>query len=298
MSAAPVSPPAFNDAKPESFGFGGMGDKAFAPVNLVATTNQDLQNVDTDTVISGVQLAAGMSVLFAAQTTAADRGVYAIISQGVGDRIAGYHTTPGLVIEVLQGDNNDKGRWQLTSVSPQTWAKVQSGATPSQAGYDESSPTSVSNPAPNFDNVAPGNISTNAPSFDNTSPVSVSSPAPSFDSTPPTHIVIAGETSPVAGVTIPAPATLVAHTFPLVAGTNYRVTVGNRAAPVNIPLPDPGSANQQIEIVDTSGQAVAFPITVNGGTRDIEATGVKTFVINRNQAVLTLFYTGTYWKQI
>jgi hypothetical protein len=98
----------------------------------------------------------------------------------------------------------------------------------------------------------------------------------------------------VAGVTTPA-STAVAHTFPLVAGTHYFVKVGSRAAPVTVTLPDPGSDGQRIEIADLSGQGVAFPITVNAGTRQIDNLGTS-YLVNRAYAVLALVYGDGVWK--
>lgn len=120
--------------------------------------------------------------------------------------------------------------------------------------------------------------------------------AAAFDNTPATALVLQGETSPVAGITTPASPTAVDHTFTLVAGTNYLVQIGSRAAPVTVTLPNPGSLAQRIEIADISGQGASQAITVNGGTRDIETAGQTSYIINRNDAVLVLSYTGTKWK--
>ena len=165
-----------------------------------------------------------------------------------------------------------------------------------------------------FDNTPPGAATpNNAAAFDNTTPTPVMpslsqsfvnltpdgktpGTAAAFDNTPATALVLQGETSPVAGITTPASPTAVDHTFTLVAGTNYLVQVGARLAPVTVTLPDPGSLAQRIEIADISGQGATQAITVNGGTRDIETAGQTSYIINRNDAVLALSYTGTKWK--
>ena len=165
-----------------------------------------------------------------------------------------------------------------------------------------------------FDNTPPGAATpNNAAAFDNTTPTPVmpnlsqsfvnATPdgktpgtAAAFDNTPATALVLQGETSPVAGITTPASPTAVDHTATLVAGTNYLVQIGSRAAPVTVTLPDPGSLAQRIEIADISGQGATQAITVNGGTRDIETAGQTSYIINRNDAVLALSYTGTKWK--
>ena len=165
-----------------------------------------------------------------------------------------------------------------------------------------------------FDNTPPGAATpNNAAAFDNTTPTPVMpslsqsfvnltpdgktpGTAAAFDNTPATALVLQGETSPVAGITTPASPTAVDHTFTLVAGTNYLVQVGARLAPVTVTLPDPGSLAQRIEIADISGQGATQAITVNGGTRDIETAGQTSYIIDRNDAVLALSYTGTKWK--
>ena len=165
-----------------------------------------------------------------------------------------------------------------------------------------------------FDNTPPGAATpNNAAAFDNTTPTPVmpnlsqsfvnATPdgktpgtAAAFDNTPATALVLQGETSPVAGITTPASPTAVDHTATLVAGTNYLVQIGSRAAPVTVTLPNPGSLAQRIEIADISGQGATQAITVNGGTRDIETAGQTSYIINRNDAVLALSYTGTKWK--
>ena len=165
-----------------------------------------------------------------------------------------------------------------------------------------------------FDNTPPGAATpNNAAAFDNTTPTPVmpslsqsfinATPdgktpgtAAAFDNTPATALVLQGETSPVAGITTPASPTAVTHLATLTAGTNYLVQVGARLAPVTITLPDPGSLAQRIEIADITGQAATYAVTVNAGTKDIETAGQTSYIINRNDAVLVLSYTGTKWK--
>lgn len=167
-----------------------------------------------------------------------------------------------------------------------------------------------------FDNTAPfPDASAIADSFaiaPNTAPTAISLVDESWSNLPPeantvangaeftpdsaTNIVLQGEVSPVLGVTTPASPTAVPHGTTLSAGTNYLVQVGSRASTVTITLPDPPSLAQRIEIADTSGQAAAFPITVNGGTKQISDVVATTYIIDRNFAVLVLSYTGTAWK--
>lgn len=212
-----------------------------------------------------------------------------------------------LVVNVTGGTSASTW-WQLTSTvttvgtSPVIFTQITVASL--DIGFED-------NP---FDNTPPGAATpNNATAFDNTSPVPVmpslsqsfvnSTPdnktpgnAAAFDNTGATALVLQGETSPVAGITTPASPTAVDHTATLVAGTNYLVQVGARLAPVTINLPNPGSLAQRIEIADISGQGTTQAITVNGGTRDIETAGQTSYIINRNDAVLVLSYTGTKWK--
>jgi hypothetical protein len=112
----------------------------------------------------------------------------------------------------------------------------------------------------------------------------------------PVQLVIPGEVAPVVSGTPPTPMTLAAHNTTLLAGVNYTVQVGSRSAPVTVTLPPAPSAAQRIEVVDTSGQGALHPITVDAGAVDIEAAGTKTYLVNRNDAVLALYYTGAKWK--
>lgn len=146
-------------------------------------------------------------------------------------------------------------------------------------------------------NTAPTAISLTGATWDNTpaDPNTVATGG-SFTNDAATNIVLQGEVSPINGVTTPASPTAVPHGTTLVAGTNYIVQVGSRASVVTITLPDPPSLAQRIEIADTSGQAAAFNIAVNGGTKQISDVGATTYTIDRNFAVLVLSYTGTDWK--
>lgn len=212
-----------------------------------------------------------------------------------------------LVVNVTGGTSANTW-WQLTSTvttvntSPVVFTQITVASL--DVGFED-------NP---FDNTPPGAATpSNAALFDNTLPVPVmpslsqsfvnATPdgktpgtAAAFDNTPATALVIQGETSPVAGITTPASPTAVDHTATLVAGTNYLVQVAARLAPVTVTLPDPGSLAQRIEIADISGQGATQVITVNGGTRDIETAGQTSYIINRNDAVLVLSYTGAKWK--
>jgi hypothetical protein len=212
-----------------------------------------------------------------------------------------------LVVNVTGGTSANTW-WQLTS----TVVTVGSSAiTFSQITVSSLDVGAEDNP---FDNTPPDTKTpSNATAFDNTQPVPVmpslsqsfvnSTPdgktpslSTAFDNTPATALVLQGETSPVAGITTPASPTAVTHLATLTAGTNYLVQVGARLAPVTITLPDPGSLAQRIEIADITGQAATYAVTVNAGTKDIETAGQTSYIINRNDAVLVLSYTGTKWK--
>lgn len=163
-------------------------------------------------------------------------------------------------------------------------------------GVANTEATASSAPTVTFDNSAPSVTTSPAVTFDNNAPGSTTSPTVAFDNNAPEQKVLTGEQAPVAGVTAPV-STAVAHTFPLVAGTNYFVKVGTRAAPVTINLPDPGSDGQRIEVADLSGQGVTFPITVSAGTKQIEGAGTS-YLVNRAYAVLALVYADGAWKLV
>lgn len=217
--------------------------------------------------------------------------------------------TAGSIV-IVRGGASGPSLWSLRS----NVANIGSSA----MNFDQ---VTVSNFTPSnagaFDNTNPGTFTpSNSTAFDNTVPVASTTPlqnAPiantgdnadgsnidlgtNWSDTPPTALVLQGETSPVAGITTPASPSSVDHTATLVAGTNYLVQVGTRLAPVTVTLPNPGSLAQRIEIADISGQAATYPITVNAGTRDIETAGQTSYVINRNDAVLAISYTGSKWK--
>lgn len=194
---------------------------------------------------------------------------------------------------------------------------VRSGASGPSLWSLRANVATIGSSAMNFDQVTVGNFTpSNATAWDNTVPSSSTpSIAAAFDNTvpdasttpllnapiamtntPPEAFVFQGETSPVAGITTPASPSNVDHTATLVAGTNYLVQVNARLAPVTVTLPNPGSLSQRIEIMDATSQAANYPITVNAGTRDIETAGQTTYVIDRNDAVLVLSYTGSKWK--
>lgn len=112
----------------------------------------------------------------------------------------------------------------------------------------------------------------------------------------PGEYILPGAPAPVNTATPVAPPTVVAHSTALQAGVNYLVQVGSRSAPVTVTLPAAPASGQRIEVVDTSGQGALHPITVDAGAVDIETAGTKTYLVNRNDAVLALYYTGAKWK--
>lgn len=118
-----------------------------------------------------------------------------------------------------------------------------------------------------------------------------------FDDTGAVANVVDGEVAPVEGQALPNPLISVAHSTTLVAGTNYRVVVGNRAAPVTITLPDPPADNQIIEIMDASLQAATHNITVDPGTKDIDGDDAD-WVMDLDGMVLRIVYVAslTQWK--
>ena len=168
-----------------------------------------------------------------------------------------------------------------------------------------------------FDNTAAsGRTPGNAAAFDNSVPDASTAPlvdAPAiwsntppdnatannstaFSNAQPASITLEGEQPPVAGVTSPASPIVATQATTLLAGSNYIVQVGTRSANQTITMPDPPSLGQRIEIADISGQAATWPITVNCGTKQILDTAATSYIINRNNAVLELSYTGTAWK--
>ena len=212
-----------------------------------------------------------------------------------------------LVVNVTGGTSANTW-WQLTSTvitvgsSPVTFTQITVGSLDIGAEdnvFDNTPAVAATvNEAAPWDNTAPTPVMPSlSQSFVNLTPDGKTpGTAAAFDNTPATALVLQGETSPVAGITTPASPTAVDHTATLVAGTNYLVQVGARLAPVTVTLPNPGSLAQRIEIADISGQGASQAITVNGGTRDIETAGQTSYIINRNDAVLALSYTGTKWK--
>ena len=186
-------------------------------------------------------------------------------------------------------------------VNATAWDNTAPGVkTPTNAAaWDNTGPTGKTPPnAAAWDDSAPtGKTTVNSAAWDNNAPVAASNPrGVAWSNGLPESIVLAGTQPSTAGVTLPASPTVATEVTTLAAGQNYLVQVGSRAAGVTITLPDPGSLAQRIEIADIANLAASYNITVNGGTKDIESTGVKTYVINRAGAVLTLSYTGTYWK--
>lgn len=168
-----------------------------------------------------------------------------------------------------------------------------------------------------FDNTAAaGRTPGNAAAFDNSVPDASTAPlvdAPAvwsntppdnatannsaaFSNSQPASITLEGEQPPVAGVTSPASPIVATQATTLLAGSNYIVQVGTRSANQTITMPDPPSLGQRIEIADISRQAATLPITVNCGTKQILDTAATSYIINRNNAVLELSYTGTAWK--
>ncbi len=152
------------------------------------------------------------------------------------------------------------------------------------------------------DNTAPAAASLAGVTHENTVPEASVEPLQqspiALTNVAPVQLVIPGEVAPVVSGTPPTPMTLAAHNTALLAGVNYTVQVGSRSAPVTVTLPPAPSAAQRIEVVDTSGQGALHPITVDAGAVDIETAGTKTYLVNRNDAVLALYYTGAKWKLI
>lgn len=217
--------------------------------------------------------------------------------------------TAGSIV-IVRGGASGPSLWSLRSnvatigSSAMNFDQVTvSNFTPSNAGAFDNSNAGSNTPGNSaaWDNTNPDASTTplqNAPIANTGDNADGSTPGlgTNWDNTPPTALVLQGETSPVAGITTPASPSSVDHTATLVAGTNYLVQVGTRLAPVTVTLPNPGSLAQRIEIADISGQAATYPITVNAGTRDIETAGQTSYVINRNDAVLAISYTGSKWK--
>lgn len=275
----------------------------WADCRTVGETNQDVQSLAAGSTVGGVTLVEGDRVLLAAQTAGADNGLWVIVPGGATrptDFDAGADLEIAKVVRVSAGSRAGS-QWALVTAGPYTLGTTAlvfrsgAGAVTIGASYDNTAPTAASLPVIAFDNTSPDASSPLAPAYDNAAPGAVSVVTP-FSNTPPEAIVLPGETAPTTPIQTPAGPTVIAHTTTLVQGTNYLVQAGTRAAPVTITLPDPGATGQRIEVVDASSQAAAYPITVNAGTRDIEVAGTHTFVINRNDAVLAIYWTGTKWK--
>ncbi len=165
-----------------------------------------------------------------------------------------------------------------------------SNATPAAATVAGTGPDHIAPAVAALDGVAHSNTLPEA-SFE---PL-LNSPAALTDAAP-VQQVVPGEVAPTVSGTPPTPTTLASHSTVLLAGVNYTVQVGSRSAPVTVLLPAVPSAGQRIEVVDTSGQGALHPVTVDAGTVDIETAGNRTYLVNRNDAVLALYFTGTKWK--
>lgn len=146
-----------------------------------------------------------------------------------------------------------------------------------------------------FDNTAATANTVAGVEFNNAAPDGIDMAGMEFDNTPPEAMVLAGEKSPTAPIVPPDPPVSVSHETELSAAQNYRVMVGSRAAPVTVALPDPGGLNQWIEIVDASMQAVAYPITIDPGTKTIDGSGGPKN-LNLAGQVLELIYSSSGWK--
>lgn len=107
-------------------------------------------------------------------------------------------------------------------------------------------------------------------------------------------IVIPGEKAPILSYVGPDSPMEVAHTETLDSENNYRVSVGSRAAPVTIVLPDAPGQNQWIEIRDDGQLAHEHAITIDPGTRNIE--GEDSYVMEVKGSVLEIYFNGEYWK--
>lgn len=90
--------------------------------------------------------------------------------------------------------------------------------------------------------------------------------------------------------------TTVTHPHTMVSGVRYQYLVGTRDSEVTVYLPDPGSTGQKIEVLDSSGQAATYNVTIDGGTKSIDFTGATAFRMDRTGSVMSLLYTGALWK--
>lgn len=252
-----------------------------------------LSGVQAGTTNDGLTLSANDRVAFLAQATGSENGIYTIRTgqapiratdaDGAGEFAFGdkFQITAGTLLA---------GKWfQLV-----TTGTITIGTT---ALVFQEATQSVSISGVTMDNTAPSAATVSSVTFDNTAPGAVTIAGVTMSNTAPSQIVLDGEQAPVAGVTPPTPPTVVDHTVTLAAGTNYIVQAGTRGAPVTIALPSSPTTGQHVSVVDTSGQAAAYNITVNGGTKKLlTATGNTSEVMASNYGVLALYYTGTYWK--
>ncbi len=256
----------------------------YADVRAVAETNLDLASLQAGSSLGGVTLVAGDRFLLAAQTETTQGGIW-VAGTGVEpirplDFDQPEEIIVGKVVRVTSGTRAGT-LWVLSTYPPLSYRAAPGGASSGIAA---------------FDNGAAAEATLPVAAFANTAPTAAASGPGAYSNTPPEAIVFPGETAPVSGVQQPATPTVVAHTHVLAAGTNYLVQAGTRAAPVTIELPGAPTTGQYLIVADASGQAATHPVTVQAGALDLETVGTHSYVINRDNAVLELYWTGSKWK--
>lgn len=111
-----------------------------------------------------------------------------------------------------------------------------------------------------------------------------------------------GEKWTVPGITVAGPsgasgsAIIVTVTTALATGFAGFVWAEPASGPIAITMPPTPTAQQEIKIVNTSGNAAARNITVAGGTRTI--AGAASVTLSVNYSWVDLVYTGAEWVQV
>ena len=92
------------------------------------------------------------------------------------------------------------------------------------------------------------------------------------------------------------PMMVVSHTQTLPAGFAGFIRVENNTnAPITITLPPSPVASQEITLVDTYGNASAYPVTIIGNGPTIN--GQVALVLNFDRSWAELMFTGAEWVQ-
>ncbi|HTI72896.1 MAG TPA: hypothetical protein VMF06_23185 [Candidatus Limnocylindria bacterium] len=99
-------------------------------------------------------------------------------------------------------------------------------------------------------------------------------------------------------LTPPTSPVLVDAAYTLLPGNNYSVKCSTRSGPVTVTLPASPTVGQRIEVIDDSGQAATYNITVAGNGHYIGVAETTNLVISDTNAVLAILWTGSHWHII